>query len=56
VSTWQLVLLRLYMVTVGRFAAGARLLRSVLVRLLVTRRTERRYTASSRFFSMGELD
>ena len=55
-STLQLVVLRLYMVTLGRAACLARLLRRVLVWCLITRRSTRRYTASARFFDMRQLE
>ena len=54
-TTGKLIVLRLYGMTLGRFACFSRLLRRVLVRLLITGRKEK-YVASSRFFDMNELE
>jgi len=56
VRTSELIILRLYMVTLGRIAFFAHLLRRILVRVLVKGRRSGGYHASSRFFSIGELD
>lgn len=56
-TTWRLIGLRLYNITLGRSAIGSRLLRRFLVLLLVRRRgKEDAYMASSRFFLFQELD
>ncbi len=55
-TTSQLLLLRLYMMTLGRFAIFARLFRRVSVFLFISRKKEEGYHASSRFFSIRELD
>lgn len=56
-TTWKLILLRSFNVTLGRFALANRLLRRLLVARLVYGRTAGdRYNASSRFFVMRDLD
>ena len=56
-TTWKLILLRLFSATLGRFAPFSRLFKLMLVRALVTnRKPEDRYVASSRFFEPGELN
>ena len=55
-KTYELIVLRLYMVTLGRIAFFAHLLRRILVRVLVKGRRSGGYHASSRFFSVSELD
>jgi len=56
-TTAKLIALRLYNVTLGRATWGARLLRVVLVRLLITNKdNEERYVASSRYFSFEEME
>jgi hypothetical protein len=55
-TTRRLIVLRLFNVTLGRFGWGARLLRRLLVRKLITRSSGPRYMASSRFFDFSELD
>jgi hypothetical protein len=56
-TTPKLIALRLYNVTLGRAAWGARLLRVLLVRLLITdKENEERYVASSRYFSFDEME
>ena len=54
-KTWQLVFLRLYMVTFGRVAFFAALLRRALVLGLIRGRTKDPYHASSKFFCMKEI-
>jgi len=51
----RLVLLRVFNLTLGRFAWCDRLLRRVLLRLLV-RRARVPYVQSARFFAPDELD
>ena len=55
-TTLQLMLLRLYMVTLGRFAVFARLARRALVFALISRKKDKGYHATSKFFSVSELD
>ena len=53
----KLVVLRLYNMTLGRFAFFNKLLRRALVFVLIDRaKRDRRYMASSRFFEPAELD
>jgi hypothetical protein len=48
--------LRLYCITLGRFAWGSRLLRNILVRMLIGSKARgQRYNASSRFFDVRDL-
>jgi hypothetical protein len=55
-KTWQLIVLRIYMATLGQSAFFAQLLRKVLVRKLVKNvGAGNNYHASSGFFSMDEL-
>jgi len=53
-TTWKLILLRLFNITLGRVELIARALRKVLVRLLITNKREK-YVASSRFFDVKDL-
>jgi hypothetical protein len=53
-TTWKLILLRLFNITLGRIAFIARTLRRVLVRALITGKSKK-YVASSRFFDPKEL-
>jgi hypothetical protein len=56
-TTLQLVLLRSYMITLGRMPVFANLLRMILVRKMIGKKNpSERYTASSRFFSIKELN
>lgn len=55
-TTLQLIIVRLYMITLGRMQFFAKLLRNTLVKFLITRRKSGRYNASSRFFTINELD
>ena len=53
----RFVVLRLYNLTLGRFALADRLFRGVLEYLLVWRKPPaERYTASAGFFDVRELD
>lgn len=55
-KTWQLIVLRIYMTTLGRCAFFAQVLRTVLVHKLVKNvGAWNSYHASSGFFSMNEL-
>jgi hypothetical protein len=54
--TWQLVGIRVYMLTLGRWAPMAGLLRKLLVLLLVRGRGGAGYHASAGFFIPKELD
>ena len=52
----KMIVLRLWVLTLGRSALLERLLRWVAVELLIRRRRGRqRYVASARFFDMREL-
>ncbi|MGE5477073.1 MAG: hypothetical protein ACM3Q1_10490 [Bacteroidales bacterium] len=55
-SSWKLVVLRLYNHSFGRSPFFAALLRRVLVAVLINRqKSGQKYVASSRFFDIGEL-
>jgi len=55
-SPWQMILLRAFALTMGRFGFGQRLLRRALVWRLIDRRPkDGRYMASSRFFDPRDL-
>lgn len=55
-TTLQLLLLRLYCHTLGRFPWGSRLLRRILVRVVVKGRGQDSYAASGGFFNWEELE
>lgn len=56
-TTWRLIALRLFNISLGRSAGANKVLRRVLVRRLIGRQKHgSRYMASSRFFLMSELD
>ncbi|MBI4609469.1 MAG: hypothetical protein HY726_10700 [Candidatus Rokubacteria bacterium] len=56
-TTWRLIWLRLYAITLGRLAGFDRLLRRGLVWWLITRRPpEERYVAASNYFDPKELE
>lgn len=55
-STPRLLALRTFATTGGRSPALARLFKRALVWLLITRRGAPRYVATSRYFSVDELD
>jgi len=54
-TTYKLILLRLYNITLGRFSFFSRLLHELLVMLLI-KRSEKKYFASSNFFDWNDLD
>ena len=52
----KLVILRLYMMTFGRFPLFSRLIRKALVFILIKKQAAKSpYVASSRFFDISEL-
>jgi hypothetical protein len=53
-TTWKLILLRLFNITLGRVELFAQTLRKVLVRVLIADKQER-YVASSRYFDLKDL-
>jgi len=56
-TTWKLILLRLFGMTLGHFGPFAGLLKLMLTSILVTsQKTEQRYVASSRFFDPRDLE
>jgi len=55
-KTYQLIILRLYMVSIGRFAIFAKLIRIIMVQLLIKNKSKGKYNASSRFFSINDLN
>ena len=56
-TSFRLVALRVYGVTLGRFAFFSKALRVFLLKRLVrSAKGGRKYTASSRFFETRELD
>ena len=53
----RFILLRVYNLTLGRIAIGAKLLRKVLVWLLISKKvSSEKYVASSRYFSYDDLE
>jgi hypothetical protein len=52
----KLIVLRSYMLTLGRFAVFSTLLRKVLVKVLIQRKPTAPYAASSRFWDPTELE
>ena len=56
-TTPRLILLRLFNMTVGRWSWGSKFLRKILLKKLVhSKKNPQKYTASSHFFEMRELD
>ena len=55
-TSLKLITLRLYMITVGRFAFFSRLIRRALVFMLITQQKAAPYVASSRYFDIRELE
>jgi hypothetical protein len=55
-TTMQLIILRVYMFSLGRIGFFAKNLRKVLVGVLIRNSQKDRYTASSKFFNIKELD
>lgn len=55
-KSWQLIGLRLYMTSFGRFSIGAAMLRKVLVTFLVKGKAGQGYHASSKFFRIQEIE
>lgn len=56
-TTWRLIALRLFNLTLGCSATANKLLRKTLVHVLIRRKGKgSKYMASSRFFQMSELD
>lgn len=53
---WQLLVIRLYMLTLGRLSFGAAVLRKALVLVLIKGKGGKGYHASSRFFHISDLD
>ena len=54
-TSWQWIFLRLYMMTLGRMALFAELLRKFLVFRLIHAKKASAYHASSRFFCIKDL-
>jgi hypothetical protein len=54
-TTTKLVLLRLYNLSLGRYAWGGAFLKALLIKKLISNR-QTPYAASSRFFDPRELD
>lgn len=55
-SSWKLIVLRLYNHSFGRSPLFAALLRRLLVAVLIDRqKSGQKYVASSRFFDSGDL-
>lgn len=54
-TTTKLLMLRFYMITLGRWAGFSNLLRRILVRLLI-QRSGKKYFASSNFFDWSDFD
>ncbi len=55
-TTARLIALRTFSATLGRIPAASRLLRRSLTAVLITKRSENRYVATSRFFDWKDLD
>jgi len=54
-GTLQLFLLRLFNISLGRFNFFARLMKNILIRLLILKKTNK-YMASSKFFNWDDLE
>ena len=54
-TTWKLIMLRLFNLTLGRFGFCAKLLKSLLIHLLIKNKS-RKYMASARFFTWDDLE
>ena len=54
-SPTRLIALRLYNITAGRWAPFSRLLRTVLMRVLIRKRSDVKYVQSSQYFSWCDL-
>jgi hypothetical protein len=50
------LLLRIYVLTVGRFPLFSRLLRRIMVTFLIEKKKDDPYVPSSRFFDFSEFD
>lgn len=55
-TTTKLIGLRLFNITLGRIGFASRLLRRGLASILITRRKQNRYVATSRFFAWDDLN
>lgn len=55
-TTTQLIILRLYMVSLGRLGICAKILRYLLVSLMIKSKKNGKYNASSKFFNIRELE
>ncbi len=55
-TTTKLIALRFFMITVGRFGPFAEGFKKFMVWFTITRRGEKKYVASSRFFTLDQLD
>jgi len=55
-TTSRLIVLRLYAVTLGRFPLFSKLLKEVLLRIFVKGKENKKYVASSLFFSWEDLE
>ena len=55
-TTIKLVLLRLFMITLGRWGWCARLFKRFMVQVAVVRRGEDKYVATSRYFTWDQLN
>ncbi|UCD58908.1 MAG: hypothetical protein JSV16_07320, partial [Candidatus Hydrogenedentota bacterium] len=53
-TTWKLIFLRLFNITLGRAECLSRALRKILERALITGKQDK-YVASSKFFDMKDL-
>ena len=54
-SPLKLIMLRIYMMTLGRFPVFSQLIRKALVVVLIKKTAKSPYVASSRFFNIDEL-
>jgi len=56
-TTFKLILLRVYNVTLGRSSACGRWLRKLLLKKMIYSKANReKYAATSRYFNLSELD
>lgn len=53
---WQHLVIRLYMLTLGRLSIGAAVFRKALILILIKGKGGKGYHASSRFFRISDLD
>ncbi len=54
-TTYKLILLRVYVITLGRLPWFSKLLRNILLRTLITHKKINAYNASANYFDWDDL-